>query len=435
MPLAHVNKALVAIENVAIGERAMTTVPVHPNPCAPSTAEPVTGSRRKRLWDLGTHCHCPLVGVSLPIDILRRLVNKSLGASAMANDYEVHAGAVSEAARRCKLSELMQAELELRYAREIQAFKAAKSGLAVAELWVRYLKAGDVAGAFWAALTHPRCDNALQDAMCKDLHMFQHQAGAGVRLEIARFDALANENAVLTRELGKVQERISRVMLQKTAELELLQAELLRARAEAIAKDSRLAFLAQDLEAARASVTQWDEKERLQKKLDRSSQRQHELEVQNADLRRRLQLAERHLAEKNASERLATAATAVRAESPASVPVQLHQKVVLCVGGRSGNIANYRDVVERVGGRFAHHDGGVEDNASVLDASLAAADLVICQTGCISHNAYWRVKDFCKRTGKQCVYVESASASSLERGLAQVACMPNEIATAVLGQS
>jgi hypothetical protein len=100
--------------------------------------------------------------------------------------------------------------------------------------------------------------------------------------------------------------------------------------------------------------------------------------------------------------------------------VRLHQKMVLCVGGRSGNIANYRDVVERVGGRFAHHDGGLEDNASALDANLAAADLVICQTGCISHNAYWRVKDFCKRTGKQCVYVENPSASSLERGLALV---------------
>lgn len=59
----------------------------------------------------------------------------------------------------------------------------------------------------------------------------------------------------------------------------------------------------------------------------------------------------------------------------------------------------------------------MEDNAAVLDANLAAADLVICQTGCISHNAYWRVKDFCKRTGKQCVYVENASASSLERKL------------------
>ena len=384
-------------------------------------APPSSGSRRRRLWDLDHHCHCPLVGVSLPIDTLRRLVNKALGGSAVANDYEVHAGAVSECARRCKLSELMQDELDARYVREIQTFKTAKSALAVAELWIKYLKAGDVAGAFWAALSHPRCDMPLQEAMCKDLHMFQHQAGAGVRLEIARFNALAEENAVLGRELGKVQERITRVMAQKTADIERLNAELLQVRAEAIAKDSRIVFMAQDLEALQASIPQLEDKQRLQKRVDQMAQRQRELEAQNGDLRRRLAVAERVAAERAGLERVAMGSEAGALQDVQAVVVQLHQKMVLCVGGRSGNIANYRDVVERVGGRFAHHDGGVEDNASVLDANLAAADLVICQTGCISHNAYWRVKDFCKRTGKRCVFVENPSASSLERGLAQIA--------------
>lgn len=418
MPLAHAVYAQAAIKNIANESSlaypnaapAQACQSPHPGPTEP------TGSRRRRLWDLDAHCHCPLIGVSLPIDVLRRLVNKALGGSAVANDYEVHAGAVSEAARRCKLSELMQAELEVRYARDIQAFKPAKNTLAVAEQWVRYLKAGDVAGAFWAALTHPRCDAALREAMCKDLHMFQHQAGAGVRLEIARFHAVADENAVLIRELGKVQERMTRVMAEKTAELERLQASLVQARAESIAKDSRIAFMAQDLEGLRAHLNQWEEAVHLQKRLERLSLRQQDLEQQNADLRRRLQSAERSMAERNRPpERTLLPQAVVAQEHP--VHLALGQKMVLCVGGRSGNIANYRDVVERVGGRFAHHDGGLEDNASVLDASLAAADLVICQTGCISHNAYWRVKDFCKRTGKQCVYVESASVSSLERKL------------------
>jgi len=71
----------------------------------------------------------------------------------------------------------------------------------------------------------------------------------------------------------------------------------------------------------------------------------------------------------------------------------------------------------QVGGRFLHHDGGEEDAVAMLDASLAAADLVICQTGCISHDAYWRVKDHCKRHGKRCVFVDKPSASSLQRAL------------------
>ncbi|APW42569.1 DUF2325 domain-containing protein [Rhodoferax saidenbachensis] len=399
---------------------------------------PASGSRRRRLWDLGHACHCPLVGVSLPMDTLRRLVQKALGAGVVANDYEVHAGAVTECGRRCKLSELMQAELDARYVREIQVFRAAKSALAVAELWIKYVKAGDVAGAFWAALSHPRCDVPLQEAMCKDLHMFQHQAGAGVRLEMAKFNVLADENAVLARELGKVQERITRVMAQKATDVEQLNAQLLQARAEGIAKDSRIAFMAHDLEALQASIPQLEDKQRLQKRLDQMAQRQTELEAQNADLRRKLVLAE-----KAAAERAATAAAsreAVLSQGEGALAgvqamvIQLHQKMVLCVGGRSGNIANYRDVVERVGGRFTHHDGGLEDNSNVLDANLAAADLVICQTGCISHNAYWRVKDFCKRTGKRCVFVENPSASSLERGLAQITTSKTAVAELVVSE-
>jgi hypothetical protein len=401
-------------------------------------APPSAGSRRRRLWELDHACHCPLVGVSLPMDTLRRLVNKSLGGNAIANDYEVHAGAVSECARRCKLSELLQAELDARYVREIQVFRAAKSALVVAELWIKYVKAGDVAGAFWAALSHPRCDVPLQEAMCKDLHMFQHQAGAGVRLEMAKFNALAEENGVLARELGKVQERITRVMAQKATEMEQLQAQLQQARAEGIAKDGRIAAMAHDLETLQASIPQLEDKQRLQKRLDQMAQRQTELETQNADLRRKLVLAE-----KAAAERVAGAA-ALRETMPGqeegalagvqAMVIQLHQKMVLCVGGRSGNIANYRDVVERVGGRFTHHDGGLEDNSNVLDANLAAADLVICQTGCISHNAYWRVKDFCKRTGKRCVFVENPSASSLERGLAQITTSKAAVAELVVSE-
>lgn len=49
---------------------------------------------------------------------------------------------------------------------------------------------------------------------------------------------------------------------------------------------------------------------------------------------------------------------------------------------------------------------GVDEAA--LEASLAAADMVICQTGCLSHNAYWRVHDHCQRTGKTCVLVAQA---------------------------
>ena len=63
-----------------------------------------------------------------------------------------------------------------------------------------------------------------------------------------------------------------------------------------------------------------------------------------------------------------------------------------------------------------------------IEASLRAADLVICQTGCLSHDACWRVQDHCRRTGKPCVMVgepqpihfvrrETAEEAAAERAL------------------
>ncbi|CAN5411915.1 DUF2325 domain-containing protein [soil metagenome] len=50
------------------------------------------------------------------------------------------------------------------------------------------------------------------------------------------------------------------------------------------------------------------------------------------------------------------------------------------------------------------------EQADELQASLRSADLVICQTGCLSHDDYWRVQDHCRRTGKPCVMAEQPEA-------------------------
>ncbi|MDZ7920566.1 MAG: DUF2325 domain-containing protein, partial [Rhodoferax sp.] len=204
---------------------------------------------------------------------------------AVADDYEVHVGAVAECVRRNRLSELMQDELERRYAREIKDYRLAKTTKAVADMWATSVRQGDVAGAFWAALTHPRCDDILQEVLCRDMHMLQHQAGATVRIDIARFNALMDENAVLTRELGKVQTRTTRLLLEKNGEIERLNAQLMQLRAESLAKDSRLAFMAEDTASLKASIPGFDAGARLQKKVDQMAVRQSELEGQNTELR------------------------------------------------------------------------------------------------------------------------------------------------------
>src|SRR5471032_3078514 len=70
-----------------------------------NAAQEAQASRRRRLWELGHACHCPLVGVGLPLGVLRKLVDKAVaagrpGGQVVADDYEVHVGAVSECGTR-----------------------------------------------------------------------------------------------------------------------------------------------------------------------------------------------------------------------------------------------------------------------------------------------------------------------------------------------
>jgi len=391
---------------------------------APALAKPVS-SRRRRLWQLDHSSHCPLIGVGLPLPVLRKLVEKLSGGKTIADDYEIHVGAVSECGSRNRLSEALQKELDQRYATVLLRYRAVRDTEQLFALWRGAIAAGDVAGAFWAALTHPRCTSALEQQLCRDLHMVQHQAGACVRADLGKFNALVGAHARLTLDLGKAQQRVLVMQAEKSALASQHENRMMQLQASLIGKDSLIASLQQQLEQLRHSQPGLDSRQRLTARLEQMEQQQRALRQQVADLQLQLaqsaQLEAQHHPQSPGAAACTSASAAPgpnqatgAAEQP---PVCLQQRAVLCVGGRSGNVATYRSLIEREGARFSHHDGGLEDNASRLDASLAAADLVICQTGCISHSAYWRVKDHCKRHGKRGVFIDNPSISSLARGL------------------
>jgi hypothetical protein len=103
---------------------------------------------------------------------------------------------------------------------------------------------------------------------------------------------------------------------------------------------------------------------------------------------------------------------------------------VLCVGGIRHAVARYRQCIESLGGRFEHHDGGIEDNPHALQGGLGRADLVICQAGCINHAAYHRIKQHCQRSGKPCLYLERASLARFEQALLSLPAQPAGTAAA-----
>jgi hypothetical protein len=99
-------------------------------------------SRRRRLWELPANAHCPVIGVCMPLGLLRRLVNKGVRGTALADDYEIHVGAIGECGARSRVSELLGEALDLRYSVVIHRFRDARDADAVLALWQEAVRAG-----------------------------------------------------------------------------------------------------------------------------------------------------------------------------------------------------------------------------------------------------------------------------------------------------
>jgi hypothetical protein len=387
-----------------------------PMPAGPAAQ----GSRCRRVWELEDHSHCPVIGVCLPIAVLRRIVEKVHGVTAIVEDeYELHRGVVADSKHRSPIAEAVQRELQRRYAIELRQAARLKTTEELAGWWREASQEKDMAGALWATLTHARCTPDLAHKVVGEVHMMQHQVGMARRVDLQHFEALIEENAVLARELGSVQQRSTRHMKEQARRTELAQQEIIQLRARLIARDTLVASLQDEVRTLEAATPDLKTRFELTAELERRAERIRQLErallqrQQEADQQRRRAealAAELQLRDPEPSD----GQEALAADFE---PVGLEDSAVLCVGGRPASVPIYRQVVERTGGRFLHHDGGEKDNSGKLDATLAAADLVICQTGCISHDAYWRVKDHCKRTGKRCVFVENPSMTGLKRAL------------------
>lgn len=201
-------------------------------------------------------------------------------------------------------------------------------------------------------------------------------------------DIIAQEHRVLLSAYARAQARCSAQLAGQAARIAKLEAQLMRTQAQVVIRDTKLALAREELAELAAAAPGLPTRVKLARRVEWLSER-----VQ--DLMRELL-------------RLQWMPAPSVPSKPALQPDLLagvREKSVLYVGHVSGKAPG--QAIEQAGGRFLHHAGGDDgvDDVAALEASLVAADLVICQTGCVSHDAYWRVHDHCQRTGKQCVLV------------------------------
>lgn len=390
-----------------------------PTPLIDGTTTRPAGSRRRRLWELPHRFHCPLIGVCFSCDELRGLMRKVMHFPPETSDYVLHTTAVGNCEQRCRLAELLQRMLELRHRLTVKGLAPLKSADALRLAWQRACADGaNVPGTLWACWTHPALDATLEQEIFGDIHMLQHQLGSGTRADLKAMQTQCNENADLRRQLDAAHAALEALRGEKAEAVRQLELALLEVRSDLVAADARSERLVRECDALRAQMPDLPEREVLLRRAEAAERRIGAAHQRAAAMEKellRLRAFARHAEE--TIEALAGDAEGAAVELPER---DLSGKRVLCVGGRSGSLSAYREVVEQSGGQFLHHDGGLEESVQRIDNVVAAADIVICQAGCISHNAYWRVKEHCKRTGKPCVFVKSAGVASFDRAVDEV---------------
>ena len=422
-PFPHKN----AIAAALAGDRTANATP----------ADAPRAARRARLWDLRDRYLCPLIGTCFIVDELARLARRHAFLADTRDEYALHVEAVGHAGSRNLVAEDMQRHLDRKYAGYLARFDRVKCSDELLAFWKAHFANGEVAGPMWAALTHRAADEETRHAVYADVHMLSHQVGAGLAADARRLGWLSRRNEDLAAKLESSRAGVA----DAESALRRLGVELKTARAAEAAARADTAELRGRLAAFESGTAMVDMGRRLMQltasngQLLAAAERGRTLdgtlkEAQDAAVRlarERDQIG----AERDALERLLLAGEAESGDCDSQCEGCENRaagRCVLCVGGRTALLTQYRALAQRLGIRLIHHDGGQEESLSRLAELINGADAVLCPTDCVSHTAYYKLKRHCKRTGKPCLLFKGAGVSGFAVALARLAAGQTSIA-------
>ena len=405
--------------------RGMIPMKVRAPDDGPEFTPPVS-KRRTAIWDMHHSVHCSIIGTCLSSGELRRLLIKlGVHGADTASDHDLHKQGVSLAGRAHDGGKFIQKALDRRHEAAIKQFAKAKDESTLRPLWDDAVKRGDIPGAYWAVLSHPAASDATMRQAFGDVHMLSHMVGAANRADIRRLRQLEEENAALSEKLELQQRQLRDGFTARDQKIRMLNEALSRALAQAPALPENAS---DDAHAAKDALVDLDRRlsrevarrERLESRIDAATlalsqaERARDAAEQACEsLRGELTLAEMQIGGS-----LANGAGSGDADSDASAALVVGGAQVLYVGGRAHQVPQLKAMVERAGGTFLHHDGGIEHSMTLLPGLISRADCAVFPIDCISHDAMGMLKRQCRQSAKPFIPVRTSSLTSLLSGLA-----------------
>ncbi|KQO19115.1 DUF2325 domain-containing protein [Acidovorax sp. Leaf78] len=207
--------------------------------------------------------------------------------------------------------------------------------------------------------------------------------------------SLPQEFLALCRQLGDAQQRCSAAIAMQAAQIDALTAEVVRLRGAVVLRDTRLAIARDELEQLQAAHPGLPRRKAMARHIGQLAERITALSRECLRWRQAASQGARAAVQEGlgGADRAGLIHPPATAAAHVSAPLPAAPLPPAAQAFQPRPHAMVRNDVEA-----AEH--------MALDANLAAADLVICQTGCISHDQYWRVQDHCRRTGKPCILVD-----------------------------
>jgi len=380
--------------------------------------EPATTVKTQRLktWDLAPMFHCSIVGTCLTTSELRQVLGKVGDIDAKtATDHALHSRGVRAAGQRDISGKLLNKALDRRHERILKQFSKLSTPAEIKAQWDIAVDEGDISGAYWAILSHPASERALVTEVFGEVHMLSHLVGSSSRLDLARLrklqlDVEAKDDKIARQEMRLQAAANDHVLLQRRVdELEgnLLRKQVVADEPAPMSADQRQETrLLQRLQAAEQRAEEYDGRlAALEAKLADAERRAAALAEENGALQRELDLLETAVTMPDAGN-----ARAVRLAEP---------QTLLYVGGRPSLFDRLRKLAGDRNIELLLHDGGVEDNLSLLPAMVGRVSWVIFPVDCISHSAADMAKRLCRESEKPYLPLRSASLASFAAAIAQ----------------
>ncbi len=421
-----------------LSTNSLSSVALSPLPIPELGKQTKKGSARLKFWELSSRYHCAALGTCLTLKELR-LVGKKAGIKEISSwtDYEMHVSFIQALDEKCYVSTLVNKLLEKKYKLNVLHFSKIKTEEERINLWNKAVTRGDIAGAFWAILTHPNStDNTLFQVYGK-VHMLSHLSGASLRIDMKEFYKLEKCNESLEILLNENEFKANKKLEEKEKHLSKLEKQL----TAALAENKTLRSAQQELQAIKKNplvenlqnqlkqlnlelITSVENNQRT--KRSENKWKLHATKEQEGKQQLKQQLTDLS-AEKTSVESTLTNLLNHQQDGvdscdscPNSNP-DLCGRCVLYIGGRGSQYSHFRQLVEQQNGKFIHHDGGREDGHQKLASIVSKADVVLCPLDCVSHNAMNAVKRHCQNNTKQLVFIPHASLSAFSKGLGEIA--------------